>query len=98
MQSCPRLQFAGLMTIGRYDPVPNDDCFKVSWHCCCCSHHMRLVRINAGSWYISQVLLRCRDEVCDTLKLEPQHLDLSMGMSHDFEMAVCALHACMHVL
>jgi len=33
-------------------------------------------------------LISCRDEVCDKLKLDPNTLHLSMGMSDDFEHAI----------
>jgi hypothetical protein len=32
--------------------------------------------------------LNCRDEVAKVLSLKPEDLELSMGMSSDFEMAV----------
>lgn len=35
-----------------------------------------------------QMLLSRRQEVCDSLKLPPEDLELSMGMSNDFEHAV----------
>ena len=34
-------------------------------------------------------LLRCRDAVCKELDLSTNDLDVSMGMSGDFEQAVC---------
>ena len=34
-------------------------------------------------------LLAIRDKVCDELKLERNTLELSMGMSSDYETAVC---------
>ena len=37
-----------------------------------------------------QCLARCRDEVCNALKLKPEDVELSMGMSGDFEEAVSA--------
>jgi len=33
-------------------------------------------------------LVECRKQVCEKLKLEPESLELSMGMSHDYEVAV----------
>lgn len=33
-------------------------------------------------------LVACRDEVCQALSLDPNDLELSMGMSTDFENAV----------
>eukprot|EP00210_Caulerpa_lentillifera_P002248 g2160.t1 len=33
-------------------------------------------------------LLECRDEVCEALKLDPEQLEISMGMSGDFEQAI----------
>ena len=28
VETCPHLDFCGLMTIGRFDDSPTDDCFK----------------------------------------------------------------------
>lgn len=36
-----------------------------------------------------QCLERCRQEVCEKLKLQPSDIELSMGMSQDYEQAVC---------
>ena len=36
-----------------------------------------------------QCLERCRQEVCDKLRLQPSEIELSMGMSQDYEQAVC---------
>eukprot|EP00455_Lapot_gusevi_P057392 TRINITY_DN9768_c0_g1_i2.p1 TRINITY_DN9768_c0_g1~~TRINITY_DN9768_c0_g1_i2.p1 ORF type:complete len:256 (-),score=59.66 TRINITY_DN9768_c0_g1_i2:13-780(-) len=60
--NCPQLNLVGLMTIGRFDPVPNPECF--------------------------QVLLDCRQQVAEELKVEANDLELSMGMSGDYELAV----------
>lgn len=62
VHKCPRLEFSGLMTIGRLDSAPPTDCFKL--------------------------LVECRKQVADELKTEPQSLDLSMGMSGDYELAI----------
>jgi len=35
-----------------------------------------------------QALIDCRKNVCDSLKLNPFEIELSMGMSDDFEHAV----------
>ena len=35
-----------------------------------------------------QCLERCRQEVCEKLKLQPSDIELSMGMSQDYEQAV----------
>ena len=35
-----------------------------------------------------QTLLKCRDDVCDALELNVENVELSMGMSGDFEHAV----------
>ncbi|KAL3148057.1 hypothetical protein ABBQ38_014343 [Trebouxia sp. C0009 RCD-2024] len=37
-----------------------------------------------------QCLARCREEVCDALNLKPEDVELSMGMSGDFEEASAA--------
>ena len=47
-----------------------------AWHCC---HQMLLVL---------QCLSRCREEVCEALNLKQEDVELSMGMSGDFEEAV----------
>ena len=43
-----------------------------------------------------QCLARCRDEVCEALSLKQEDVELSMGMSGDFEEAVSRLssHTC----
>ena len=35
-----------------------------------------------------QVLLDCHKEVCEKLALKPEDVEISMGMSNDFEHAV----------
>ena len=35
-----------------------------------------------------QVLLQCKSDVCEKLELDTECLELSMGMSNDFEHAV----------
>lgn len=35
-----------------------------------------------------EALVACRDEVCKTLDLKPEDMELSMGMSHDYALAV----------
>eukprot|EP00823_Brevimastigomonas_motovehiculus_P006169 TRINITY_DN4988_c0_g1_i1.p1 TRINITY_DN4988_c0_g1~~TRINITY_DN4988_c0_g1_i1.p1 ORF type:complete len:322 (+),score=75.05 TRINITY_DN4988_c0_g1_i1:56-1021(+) len=60
--SCSRLEFIGLMTIGRYDPTPQPKCY--------------------------QALKSCRELVCKELKLKEEAVGLSMGMSHDYSLAV----------
>lgn len=35
-----------------------------------------------------QLMLRCRQEVCEQEQLRAEEVELSMGMSHDFEHAV----------
>ncbi|XP_072512659.1 pyridoxal phosphate homeostasis protein isoform X2 [Salminus brasiliensis] len=65
VSQCPSLDFAGLMTIGRYgydlSNGPNPD---------------------------FQMLLKCREQVCESLKLSVEQVELSMGMSTDFEHAI----------
>ena len=43
-----------------------------------------------------QCLARCREEVCEALKVKQEDVELSMGMSGDFEEAVSrsSSHAC----
>lgn len=38
---------------------------------------------------VLQCLAKCREEVCQALNLQSGDVDLSMGMSGDFEQAVC---------
>lgn len=33
-------------------------------------------------------MIECRDDLVSELKLDPNSLEISMGMSHDFEQAV----------
>uniref|UniRef100_A0A671NAC9 Pyridoxal phosphate homeostasis protein n=1 Tax=Sinocyclocheilus anshuiensis TaxID=1608454 RepID=A0A671NAC9_9TELE len=65
VSQCPALDFAGLMTIGRYgydlSEGPNPD---------------------------FQMLLKRREEVCESLKIPVEQVELSMGMSTDFEHAI----------
>jgi uncharacterized pyridoxal phosphate-containing UPF0001 family protein len=62
VEQCSSLDFAGLMTIGRLDDKPTEDCFR------------RLVE--------------CRDAVESELKISRDKMELSMGMSHDYELAM----------
>lgn len=63
--SCPKLEFIGLMTIGAYEhsygPGENPD-------------------------FIS--LINCRQKVSEKLSIPIEEMELSMGMSADFEHAV----------
>ncbi|XP_059050533.1 pyridoxal phosphate homeostasis protein [Achroia grisella] len=65
LNSCPNLQFRGLMTIGQYDydvsKGPNPDFLT---------------------------LAKCRQEICENLNLDINNVELSMGMSSDFEHAI----------
>ena len=38
--------------------------------------------------YFSKKLIECRDSLISALNLEADSLEISMGMSHDFEQAV----------
>lgn len=38
-----------------------------------------------------QCLAKCREDVCEALSLQTDDIDLSMGMSGDFEQAVSAV-------
>ena len=62
VDTCPRLQLAGLMTIGKPDYTSEPENFLC--------------------------LARCRDELCAALQLPKGSLELSMGMSGDFEQAI----------
>jgi pyridoxal phosphate enzyme (YggS family) len=62
VDACPRLQLAGLMTIGQPDYTSEPENFLC--------------------------LARCRDELCTSLQLPKGSLELSMGMSGDFEQAI----------
>uniref|UniRef100_A0A671RW48 Pyridoxal phosphate homeostasis protein n=2 Tax=Sinocyclocheilus anshuiensis TaxID=1608454 RepID=A0A671RW48_9TELE len=65
VSQCSSLDFAGVMTIGRYgydlSEGPNPD---------------------------FQMLLKRREEVCESLKIPVEQVELSMGMSTDFEHAI----------
>ncbi|XP_026055915.1 pyridoxal phosphate homeostasis protein-like [Carassius auratus] len=65
VSQCPALDFAGLMTIGRYgydlSEGPNPD---------------------------FQMLVERREEVCESLQIPVEQVELSMGMSTDFEHAI----------
>ena len=39
-------------------------------------------------WVVLQCLAKCREEVCQALSLQQEDVELSMGMSGDFEEAV----------
>ena len=43
---------------------------------------------------VFQVLIQCRKDVCEQLSLDPATVELSMGMSNDFEHAVSICHLC----
>lgn len=62
-ERCPRLQLAGLMTIGMPDYTSRPENFKC--------------------------LNDCRAEAAKALGLDPAALELSMGMSGDFEQVRC---------
>ena len=47
-----------------------------------------LITPRVGDDALMQCLERCRAEVCAALGLQPSQLELSMGMSGDFEQAV----------
>jgi len=66
MKETPRLKLAGLMTIGQYEPNPN----------------------NPDDQPDFVALSRCREKVASALGVEVDTLELSMGMSHDFEKAI----------
>ncbi|XP_059396323.1 pyridoxal phosphate homeostasis protein-like isoform X2 [Carassius carassius] len=65
VSECSALDFAGLMTIGRYGYDLND-----------------------GPNPDFQMLLKHREEVCESLKIPVEQVELSMGMSTDFEHAI----------
>lgn len=44
--------------------------------------------IHTYIYFTFQTLIDCRKNVCDNLKLNPYQVELSMGMSNDFEHAV----------
>ena len=62
IETCPRLKFAGLMTIGS----PNN--------------------VIDGKNRDFELLVKCKDQLI--LKLGLEHVELSMGMSDDFEVAI----------
>jgi len=62
LSACPRLEFSGLMTIGRVSPTPQSDDFVT--------------------------LRNCRDDIAHKFNVKAESLELSMGMSADYELAV----------
>jgi hypothetical protein len=74
-----RAEFSGLMTIGRLDDTPKDDCFQVRKR----PPHSCLLLTCAA-----KRLVECRDAVVERFKLSKEAVELSMGMSGDFELAV----------
>ncbi|RMZ94702.1 proline synthase co-transcribed bacterial -like protein [Brachionus plicatilis] len=76
IQSCKNLELVGLMTIGSLEESCSDDAnnkdFQVSKFC-------NLSRVN---------LILCKEKICRELGIEAQKIELSMGMSNDFEPAI----------
>ena len=57
-----------------------------------CSRHYKLtIYFKKCACLPLQCLERCRAELCSVLGLQPSQLELSMGMSGDFEQAVSAV-------
>lgn len=81
--SCPSLEFAGLMTIGRYDPEPQPDCFQRLLNAkelvlkLAQEEEVKEQKSSSSSSFI---------KLSDALRPSPFHL--SMGMSHDYELAI----------
>ena len=75
------------MTIGAYDydvtlgPNPDFLVTKFLLHQSC--------NFILHIFYIFQKLVECHKEVCNTLGLTPETFELSMGMSSDYQHAVC---------
>lgn len=66
VKETPQLNLAGLMTIGQYEPNPD----------------------NPDDQPDFVALVQCREKVASALGVELDSLELSMGMSHDFEKAI----------
>lgn len=92
--ACPHLIFSGLMTIGMKDYSSTPENFKVGAYpvllrrkqqrAFCVGFH------NLLFWVLwIQALVNCKLEVCKALDIPTEQFELSMGMSGDFEQAVC---------
>lgn len=75
--------------------VNPEDCLSLAKHIITdCSHlHFKGLMTIGMPDYTSrpenfQCLLKCRDVVCEELKLDAANVELSMGMSGDFESAI----------
>jgi uncharacterized pyridoxal phosphate-containing UPF0001 family protein len=90
-EKCSRLRFAGLMTIGRFDDHPEPD-FRVPHALSALGAHAHThARTHAYATVAereTQKLAECRRRVCDELGLPIDQVELSMGMSHDYKIAV----------
>lgn len=87
-ENCPHLNILGLMTIGSYEQSLNPNeinlDFKVSafnfastnW-----AHKFKLI-------FKLKNLVDCREKLACELNVDVDKIELSMGMSHDFELAV----------
>lgn len=68
------------MTIGRPSPPPDQPDFKV----CCLAFIANIV----------QLMAELRKTVCEKLGLQHGDVELSMGMSSDYKIAVCECCCC----
>lgn len=77
IDECDKLKFSGLMTIGGLCSlsVPLG-----------CSRSVAAAPGSVGAEV--QVIKECREYLCSELMIEPSEVELSMGMSNDFEEAV----------
>lgn len=66
LETCPKLQFVGLMTIGALARSVQQE----------------------GSNRDFELLVACRKDICEKLNLNVNDVELSMGMSADFEQAI----------
>lgn len=96
-RQCPHLKLAGLMTIGMLDYTSTPENFKclascrwvralVAWRLRGCATAPR--RALTAAALACPDLAGCRADVAKELSLQPEALELSMGMSGDFELAV----------
>ncbi|XP_078421518.1 pyridoxal phosphate homeostasis protein isoform X1 [Cetorhinus maximus] len=104
LTNCPSLEFIGLMTIGRYgydlSQGPNPDFQLLSFPCSLvpymellsniipCFIHYLDRNTDSSSVLSNSVLAAHRKELCDQLNLPLKTVELSMGMSTDYEHAI----------
>lgn len=90
IDKCEHIEVIGLMTIGQYgydcSQGPNPDFLVFIFHIK--TYIQKYLHIFFKTF---QSLIDCKKTVCENLKLIPSEVELSMGMSDDFEHAVSLL-------